>query len=132
LLIATTMSLDRAYHTGDSLRRWIECVADLWHRCFNALMTELTVDELLGQAREGLERLSPAEAEAAAREGAVLIDIRADSQRAADGLVPGARFISRNVLEWRLDPACVHRDPELARRDLHLIVFCNQGYQSSL
>jgi rhodanese-related sulfurtransferase len=96
------------------------------------MLAMVTVEELLAEARSGLQRLSPEEAEAAARKGAVLIDIRSDSQRAADGLVPGARFISRNVLEWRLDPACEDRDPDLARRDLHLIVFCNHGYQSSL
>lgn len=91
-----------------------------------------TVDDLLAEARRDLERLSPIQADAATREGAVLVDIRSDSQRAADGSIPGARFIARNVLEWRLDPSCEHRDPELARRDLELILICNQGYQSSL
>jgi rhodanese-related sulfurtransferase len=38
----------------------------------------------------------------------------------------------RNVLEWRLDPACPHRDPELVRRDRVVIVVCDEGYQSSL
>ena len=84
------------------------------------------------EARSGLERLSPAEARAAAEDGAVLIDIRSDSQRERDGCIPGARFVPRNVLEWRLDPACGHRDPELARRDLRLIVICDEGFQSSL
>jgi rhodanese-related sulfurtransferase len=40
--------------------------------------------------------------------------------------------VQRNVLEWRLDPACPHRDPELARRDRLVIVICDEGYQSSL
>ena len=43
--------------------------------------------------------------------GAVLIDIRADSQVARDGIVAGALVIPRNVLEWRLDPASEHRQP---------------------
>ncbi len=63
-----------------------------------------SVDQLLADARSGLDRLEPAEAQAACESGAVLIDIRAESQRAADGEVPGARFVPRNVLEWRLDP----------------------------
>jgi rhodanese-related sulfurtransferase len=91
-----------------------------------------SVDQLLSEARRGLTRLSPEEAAEAVDRGAILIDIRSDSQRSADGLVPGATFISRNVLEWRLDPACEDRDPELARRDRPVILFCNQGYQSSL
>jgi len=64
--------------------------------------------------------------------GALLVDIRSDSQRATDGLIPGARFVPRNVLEWRLDPACPYRDPELARREARIVLLCAEGYQSSL
>jgi rhodanese-related sulfurtransferase len=92
-----------------------------------------TVDELLGKARAGLHRLSPEEAHAAARGGALLIDIRSDSQRERDGLIPGARFIARNVFEWRCDPSSEWRDPEVtAQPDRQVIVFCHNGYQSSL
>ena len=89
-----------------------------------------TVDELLAEARAGLSRLSPEEAREAAQGGALLIDIRSESQRKRDGEIPGARFIARNVLEWRCDPASDWRDPEVVGR--RLIVFCNEGYQSSL
>lgn len=61
----------------------------------------------------------------------VLVDTRPDQQRAADGLVPGAVVVDRNVLEWRLDPASDSRLP-LARYDLPIVVMCNQGYSSSL
>ena len=91
-----------------------------------------SVEQLLAAARAGLERLTPAAAHAAMGEGAVLVDIRSDAQRARDGLVPGARVIPRNVLEWRLDPACAHRDPALARRDARIVLLCHEGYQSSL
>ena len=66
------------------------------------------------------------------RVGAVLVDIRSDNQRARDGTVPGAYFVSRNVLEWRMDPACPHRDPSLARPEARQVLICNEGYQSSL
>jgi len=91
-----------------------------------------TIEELLREARSGLDRLSPSAVEAAVLDGALLIDIRSESQRARDGHVPGARFVSRNVLEWRLDPASPHRDREAARRDLLLVLMCDEGYQSSL
>ena len=91
-----------------------------------------TVDDLLAEARARLARLSPADAHTAAGAGAVLVDIRSDTQRARDGTVPGAKFIARNVLEWRLDPSCPHRDPDVARRDIRLILICDEGYQSSL
>ncbi len=66
------------------------------------------------------------------RQGAALVDIRSDAQRAADGLIPDAGVVPRNVLEWRLDPQSDHRDAGLARRDRQVIVICNHGYQSSL
>ena len=68
----------------------------------------------------------------AVERGAILIDIRSESQRAADGLIPDASFVPRNQLEWRLDPASEHRDPGLARRDRAVILICDEGYQSSL
>jgi rhodanese-related sulfurtransferase len=92
----------------------------------------VTVDQLLAAARAGLCRLTPVEAHDATRRGAVIVDVRSDRQRDQDGLVPCARHVPRNVLEWRCDPACPHRDPTLARPGLHLIVMCNEGYQSSL
>ena len=92
----------------------------------------VTVDELLEEARAQLVRLTPREAIAAMRAGAVLVDIRPLEQRDRDGHLPGARVIPRNVLEWRLDPQCEHRDPNAARADRQLIVVCNEGYQSSL
>jgi rhodanese-related sulfurtransferase len=65
-------------------------------------------------------------------DGALLIDVRSDRQREQDGIVPGARFIPRNVLEWRCDPRSQWRDPAIARPELRLIVMCDEGYQSSL
>jgi rhodanese-related sulfurtransferase len=91
-----------------------------------------TVEELLSEARRELARLSPREALQASRRGAILVDIRSDSQRAADGVIPAATFVSRNVVEWRLDPSSEHRDPELGRRDRQVILICNEGHQSSL
>jgi rhodanese-related sulfurtransferase len=92
----------------------------------------ITVDELLAEAREGLERLEPAAAASAMAGGALLLDIRSDRQRARDGIVPGAIFIPRNVLEWRCDPACPHRDERVGDAGRQLILMCDEGYQSSL
>jgi rhodanese-related sulfurtransferase len=94
--------------------------------------TVTTVAQLLEAAREGLPRLSPEQAHEAVRAGAALVDIRSDEQRHQDGEIACATCIPRNVLEWRLDPACPHRDRELARRDRIVIVVCDEGYQSSL
>ena len=91
-----------------------------------------TVDELLTEARAMLpHRPTPAEALHAQAAGALLVDIRGDDQR-RDGLIPGAIVIPRNSLEWRCDPASPWRHPAITRRDLHIILICQQGYQSSL
>jgi len=91
-----------------------------------------SVEQLLAAARSGLERLTPVLAHAAMGDGALLVDIRSEGQRAADGEIPGARVVQRNVLEWRLDPGCPHRDPELGRHRARIVLLCNEGYQSSL
>jgi rhodanese-related sulfurtransferase len=92
----------------------------------------VTLDDLLAAARAGLDRLDPVGAAAAVADGAVLIDIRSDRQIAADGVVPGALVVPRNVLEWRLDPACAYRLADAPGLDAHVILMCNEGYASSL
>ena len=89
------------------------------------------VDALLAEARAGLVRLTPVEALRAQAAGAVLVDIRPEANRRAEGAIPGAVVIERTVLEWRLDPACEACLP-LASYDLHVVVVCNEGYSSSL
>ena len=63
--------------------------------------------------------------------GAVLVDIRPAAQRAAEGEIPGALIVERNVLEWRFDPASAARLPQ-AGYDLQVVIFCSEGYTSSL
>jgi rhodanese-related sulfurtransferase len=92
-----------------------------------------TINDLLEAARGRLDRVQPAPAIDAVREGGLLIDIRSESDRERDGVIPGALFFPRNMLEWRLDPASGHNAPEL--RDAlhrHIILVCDEGCQSSL
>ncbi len=87
---------------------------------------------ILASARQRLRRLGPAEAFEAVRGGALLVDIRPQAQRAAEGLVPGALHVERNVLEWRFDPGSAARLPQATGYDQQVIVMCSQGYASSL
>ena len=87
---------------------------------------------MLAQARSTLNRVTPDEAVAAMEEGAVLVDMRSDEQRARDGIVPDAVRIPRNVLEWRADPSSDHRDPRISDPGRPVILFCDEGYASSL
>jgi rhodanese-related sulfurtransferase len=96
-------------------------------------MTPKTADELLMQARALLPRRpSPAQALAAQANGALLVDIRGDDQRRDSGMIPGAILLPRNALEWRCDPASRWRHPAITGRDQHLILICQEGFQSSL
>ncbi|MGP3966360.1 rhodanese-like domain-containing protein [Streptomyces sp. 6N223] len=91
-----------------------------------------SIDAHLAAVRRTLDRLDPRQAFAAVRAGAVLVDTRPEFQRAADGAVPGALIIERNHLEWRCDPASGASVPQARDRGVHWIVFCDEGYASSL
>jgi rhodanese-related sulfurtransferase len=91
-----------------------------------------TIDELLAGARARLRRVTPGAARDAQAQGALLVDIRPVEKRRAEGRIPGAVVVDRNVLEWRLDPTSPHRIPEAVDHDVHVIVVCSEGYQSSL
>lgn len=95
-------------------------------------MSPKTVDQLLSEARGRIRRLSPAETAGAMDRGALVLDIRPVAQRRWEGEVPGAVVIERNVLEWRLDPASVHRLAEVTGHDQEIVVICSEGYASSL
>jgi rhodanese-related sulfurtransferase len=97
-------------------------------------MTRTTIDQLLREARDRLDRLEPAEAFAAQAAGALLIDTRTPDERRRDGVIPGALHVPRTVLEWRLDPETdpAHRNPHVPGLDAHVVVVCAHGYSSSL
>ena len=87
--------------------------------------------------RARLERVSARRAYDELREPSspwpvVLVDIRPAAQRAAEGGIAGALVVERNVLEWRFDPRSDARVPVADRYDLRVIVFCSEGYTSSL
>ena len=94
-------------------------------------MKQRSIEEFLDHARASLDRVSPEEAALAARDGALLVDIRPVTLREADGEIPDALVIDRNVLEWRLAPASDHRIPEVSD-DKVVIIVCDEGYASSL
>ena len=89
------------------------------------------IDEILAEARTRLDRVEPEDLEAEQAAGALVVDTRPLEQRERDGALPGAMVIDRNVLEWRLDPACPNAISE-ASYDRRVIVVCNEGFSSSL
>lgn len=91
-----------------------------------------TVEDLLARARRRLSRLGPRAVAEAARDGALLVDIRPDAQRRDEGTIPGALVVERNVLEWRLDPRSPWRLPQVRDHEQVVVVICSEGYASSV
>jgi len=94
----------------------------------------LSIEQVLSAARaRRLRRLSPDEAhEAILNKEATLVDIRSESRREIEGSIADALVVERNVLEWRFDPASSARLPVATDHDIQVIVFCSEGYTSSL
>jgi len=90
-----------------------------------------TIDRVLDDARRELDRVDPKDLERELEDGALVIDIRPEADRAAHGELPGAVVVERIHLEWRLDPTSAHRLPGVDA-DRRVIVVCNEGYASSL
>ncbi len=90
-------------------------------------------EQVLSDARARLRRQFPDEAyEAVAKSDALLVDIRPEGQRAIEGSIAGALIVEHNMFEWRFDPASSTRLPVATDHDLQVIVFCSEGYTSSL
>lgn len=91
-----------------------------------------SIDELLAEARRGLERVEPDDLARAVADGALVVDIRPSELRSRDGALADAIVVDRNVLEWRLDPQSDHRLPEITSHGDLVVLVCDEGYASSL
>jgi rhodanese-related sulfurtransferase len=89
------------------------------------------VDELLALARQRIERVAPADLEAEMASGTLVVDLRPQADRDADGEIPGAVPVEMIHLHWRLDPTSPHRLPGV-HTDTRAVLVCNEGYASSL
>jgi rhodanese-related sulfurtransferase len=92
----------------------------------------VAIDALLEAARQGIDRVQPADLASEIAAGAVVVDTRPIEQRRRDGELPGALIIDRNVLEWRLDPSSPDHISAVTHASRRIIVVCDEGYSSSL
>ena len=95
-------------------------------------MTPRSADELLNDARARIERVTPEQLGGVLDEGGLLVDIRPEAQRAAEGDLPGALVVERNVLEWRFDLSGPNHLEQVTGYDQPIVVICSEGYASSL
>ena len=91
-----------------------------------------SVKELLADANAAVPRISREEATALIERGDVLVlDVRDAPELQAGGKVPGAKHVSRGMLEFRADPDSPYHD-EAFDRDRTVLVYCASGGRSAL
>jgi molybdopterin/thiamine biosynthesis adenylyltransferase/rhodanese-related sulfurtransferase len=83
-----------------------------------------TYDDLMRDARAEVRELWPDEAEALARQGAVLVDTR-ERHEWDEGHIPGAVHVPRSYLEMEIEAA-------VPQRDRPVILYCAVGVRSLL
>jgi MFS family permease len=92
-----------------------------------------TAADLLDEAQRRIApRVEPEHAREAVSHGALLVDLRSHDERRREGIIPGSIHIPRSVLEWRVDPDSGYANPYLGGLERELILFCAQGFSSSL
>ena len=95
-------------------------------------MSTHSADDLLASARSQIDRVEPHELRRVCAGGALVVDIRPERQRAAEGELGFGIVVERNVLEWRFDLQGGHALPEVVGYDQPVVVVCSEGYASSL
>ena len=91
-----------------------------------------TIDELLAEARAGLDRVTAEQPHEAMGRGGVLVDVRSETEQAEQGFrIPGALNVPLSVVLWRLDPDEPAGGAPVGLHT-HLMLICPEGYSSSL
>ncbi len=92
-----------------------------------------TFRQLVQEAREHINVLSPQDAKRIIDQGGVLvIDVRESWEIARTGTIPGARNITRGELEIKADTELPRRDPALQNRSQKIILTCGAGGKATL
>lgn len=94
-------------------------------------MTGKTAAQLVQEAKDGIENLTPDQVQAEMAAGDVtLVDVR-DAPELANGTIPGSVHASRGLLEFYADPGSPYHKPEL-NPDSRVILHCATGGRSAL
>ncbi len=95
-------------------------------------MARKTVADLVAEARQQVENLTPAEVAAELERGdAIVVDIREPEEIRQQGMIPGAIHAPRGMLEFYADPSTpYHRDDLDPER--RTILYCAGGGRSAL
>ncbi|WP_374331332.1 rhodanese-like domain-containing protein [Aestuariivirga sp.] len=90
-----------------------------------------SVKQMIEAANAAVPRVSPAEARALIRGGALVVDVRDAPEVEKSGKVEGAIHVSRGMLEFRADPESPYHDKKFDR-SRPVILYCASGGRSAL
>jgi rhodanese-related sulfurtransferase len=85
----------------------------------------------IAAAKARVEALTPAQVEAELATGALLVDLREESERREHGAIAGALHLPRGMLEFYADAALPYHRPELTA-DRRIVLHCASGGRSAL
>jgi rhodanese-related sulfurtransferase len=95
-------------------------------------VTRTTINDLVAAARERIDNLSLEEAQQEiVKEGTLLVDIRDPRERERDGTIPGAKHVTRGMLEFWADPESPYYKSYF-EFDTPIVVYCAGGLRSAL
>jgi rhodanese-related sulfurtransferase len=88
--------------------------------------------QLLDEANAEIEAISPEDAAALlGDEGTVLVDLRDPRELDREGRIPGAKHVTRGMLEFWIDPESPYHKPFFASGKT-FVFFCASGWRSAL
>jgi rhodanese-related sulfurtransferase len=94
--------------------------------------TSKTAAQLVAEARQRVEHLTPDQVAAEVAQGnALLVDLRESEERAQQGTIPGAVHAPRGMLEFYADPGSPYHRPEFDPQR-RVILHCASGGRSAL
>lgn len=85
-----------------------------------------TAQDFVTEARQHIQEISLNEAGAAIQAADLLVDVR-DGDEYRHSHIPQATNISRGLLEFKFS-----NDPELANRDMKIVVYCKNSGRAAL
>ena len=90
-----------------------------------------TLNSLLEEANKIVTRLSYEETCIKIKDGAVIIDVREESELNQNGMIKNAIHIPRGLIEFMLAPDS-QENPSNINQDTNILVYCAGGYRSAL
>lgn len=89
-----------------------------------------SIMEQVAAAKAAVPAITAEEAVDLQRNGALIVDVR-DHPELEAGRVPGAKHVSRGMLEFRADPASPYHDQEFGA-ERTIVLYCASGGRSAL